>query len=64
MVARSREMDNQSTSVFRNNGWFLKKKQKTTRENMEDYFDLMNDLGRKDWFDIIQVTAFDAHNLL
>ena len=36
----------------------------TTRENMEDYFDLMNDLERKDWFDIYLnafVLQFDPH---
>jgi len=36
----------------------------TTLENMEDYFDLMNDLERKDWFDIYLnafVLQFDPH---
>ena len=36
----------------------------TTRENMEDYFDLMNELERKDWFDIYLnafVLQFDPH---
>ena len=37
---------------------------KTTRENMEDYFDLMNELERKDWFDVFInsfVLQFDPH---
>ena len=36
----------------------------TTRENMEDFFDLMNELERKDWFDIYLnafVLQFDPH---
>ncbi len=36
----------------------------TTRENMEDFFDLMNELERKDWFDIYInsfVLQFDPH---
>ncbi|MGB0476638.1 MAG: carboxy terminal-processing peptidase [Flavobacteriaceae bacterium] len=36
----------------------------TTRENMEDFFDLMNELERKDWFDVYInsfVLQFDPH---
>ena len=36
----------------------------TTTSNMEDFFDLMNELERKDWFDIYInsfVLQFDPH---
>ena len=65
-LQEAEKMDNQSTSEYVSPSWMVLEEEArtTTRENMEDYFDLMNDLERKDWFDIYLnafVLQFDPH---
>ncbi|MEC7084819.1 MAG: S41 family peptidase, partial [Bacteroidota bacterium] len=65
-VQESEKNDEESTADYVSPSWKVLEKEAriTTRENMEDYFDVMNDLERKDWFDIYLnafVLQFDPH---
>lgn len=60
------EKQQESTEDYVSPSWtdLEEEARSTTRENMEDYFDLMNELERKDWFDIYLnafVLQFDPH---
>ena len=65
-VQESEKKEEESTADYVSPSWKILEKEArtTTRENMEDYFDVMNDLERKDWFDIYLnafVLQFDPH---
>ena len=60
------ENNNETTPAYVSSSWMALEAEArtTTRENMEDFFDLMNELERKDWFDIYInsfVLQFDPH---
>ena len=65
-VQESEKMEEESTADYVSPSWKILEKEArtTTHENMENYFDVMNDLERKDWFDIYLnafVLQFDPH---
>jgi carboxyl-terminal processing protease len=65
-VQEAEKNQEESTAEHVSPSWAVLEKEArtTTRENMDDYFDLMNDLERKDWFDIYLnafVLQFDPH---
>ena len=65
-VQEAEKKEEESTVDYVSPSWVVLEEEArtTTRENMEDYFDLMNDLERKDWFDIYLnafVLQFDPH---
>jgi carboxyl-terminal processing protease len=65
-VQEAEKKEEESTAEYVSPSWVVLEEEArtTTRENMEDYFDLMNDLERKDWFDIYLnafVLQFDPH---
>ena len=65
-VQEAEKKEGESTADYVSPSWVVLEEEArtTTRENMEDYFDLMNDLERKDWFDIYLnafVLQFDPH---
>ena len=65
-VQEAEKKEEESTADYVSPSWVVLEEEArtTTRENMEDYFDLMNDLERKDWFDIYLnafVLQFDPH---
>ena len=65
-VQEAEKKEEESTAEYVSPSWTALEEQArtTTRENMEDYFDLMNELERKDWFDIYInafVLQFDPH---
>ena len=65
-VQEAEKKEEESTADYVSPSWvvFEEEARTTTRENVEDYFDLMNDLERKDWFDIYLnafVLQFDPH---
>ena len=65
-VQEAEKKEEESTADYVSPSWVILEEEArtTTRENMEDYFDLMNDLERKDWFDIYLnafVLQFDPH---
>ena len=60
------ENNNETTPEYLSSSWMdlEAEARTTTNENMEDFFDLMNELERKDWFDIYInsfVLQFDPH---
>ena len=60
------ENNNETTPAYLSSSWMdlEAEARTTTSENMEDFFDLMNELERKDWFDIYInsfVLQFDPH---
>ena len=60
------ENNNETTPAYLSSSWMdlEAEARATTNENMEDFFDLMNELERKDWFDIYInsfVLQFDPH---
>ncbi|MGB1941407.1 MAG: carboxy terminal-processing peptidase, partial [Flavobacteriaceae bacterium] len=60
------ENNDETTPAYLSSSWMdlEAEARTTTRENMEDFFDLMNELERKDWFDIYInsfVLQFDPH---
>jgi len=65
-VQEAEKKEGESTADYVSPSWVVLEEEArtTTRENMEDYFDLMNDLERNDWFDIYLnafVLQFDPH---
>ena len=54
-VQEAEKKEEESTAEYVSPSWMVLEEEArtTTRENMEDYFDLMNDLERKDWFDML-----------
>ena len=65
-VQEAEKKEEESTADYVSPSWVVLEEEArtTTRENMEGYFDLMNDLERKDWFDIYLnafVLQFDPH---
>ena len=65
-VQEAEKKKEESTADYVSPSWVVLEEEArtSTRENMEDYFDLMNDLERKDWFDIYLnafVLQFDPH---
>ena len=65
-VQEAEKKEKESIADYVSPSWVVHEEEArtTTRENMEDYFDLMNDLERKDWFDIYLnafVLQFDPH---
>ena len=65
-VQEAEKKEEESTAEYVSPSWVVLEEEArtTTLENMEDYFDLMNDLERKDWFDIYLnafVLQFDPH---
>jgi carboxyl-terminal processing protease len=65
-VQESEKKEEESTADYVLPSWKILEEEArtTTRENMEDYFGVMNDLERKDWFDIYLnafVLQFDPH---
>jgi len=63
---REAENNDETTQAYLSSSWMALEAEArtTTRENMEDFFDLMNELERKDWFDIYInsfVLQFDPH---
>ena len=65
-VEEAKKKDEESTAEHVSPSWavFEQEARETTRENMENYFNLMNELERKDWFDIYLnafVLQFDPH---
>ena len=65
-VQEAEKKEEESTAEYVSPSWVVLEEEArtTTRKNMEDYFDLMNDLERKDWFDIYLnafVLQFDPH---
>ena len=67
-VQEAEKKEEESTADYVSPSWVVLEEEArtTTRENMEDYFDLMNDLERKDWFDIYLnafVLQFDPHTI-
>ena len=60
------ENNDETTPAYLSSSWMELEAEArtTTRENMEDFFDLMNELERKDWFDVYInsfVLQFDPH---
>ena len=60
------ENNDETTPAYLSSSWMdlEAEARTTTRENMEDFFDLMNELKRKDWFDVYInsfVLQFDPH---
>ena len=60
------ENNDETTPAYLSSSWMdlEAEARTTTRENMEDFFDLMNELERKDWFEIYInsfVLQFDPH---
>lgn len=60
------ENNDETTPAYLSSSWMdlEAEARTTTRENMEDFFDLMNELERKDWFDVYInsfVLQFDPH---
>lgn len=65
-VKETEKKEEESTAEYVSPSWVVLEEEArtTTRENMEDYFNLMNELERKDWFDIYLnafVLQFDPH---
>ncbi len=65
-VEEARKKDEETTAEQVSPSWAVLEQEarETTRENMENYFNLMNELERKDWFDIYLnafVLQFDPH---
>ena len=65
-VEEAKKKDEESTAEHVSPLWTVLEQEarETTRENMENYFNLMNELERKDWFDIYLnafVLQFDPH---
>ena len=65
-VEEVKKKDEESTAEHVSSSWAVLEQEarETTRENMENYFNLMNELERKDWFDIYLnafVLQFDPH---
>ena len=65
-VKETEKKEEESTAEYVSPPWVVLEEEArtTTRENMEDYFNLMNELERKDWFDIYLnafVLQFDPH---
>ena len=65
-VEEAKKKDEESTAEHVSPSWAVLEQEarETTRENMENYFNLMNELERKDWFDIYLnafVLQFDPH---
>ena len=65
-VEEAKKKNEESTAEHVSPSWAAleQKARETTRENMENYFNLMNELERKDWFDIYLnafVLQFDPH---
>ena len=65
-VEEENKKDEESTAEHVSSSWAVLEQEarETTRENMENYFNLMNELERKDWFDIYLnafVLQFDPH---
>ena len=65
-VEEAKKKDEESTAEHVSPSWVVLEQEarETTRENMENYFNLMNELERKDWFDIYLnafVLQFDPH---
>ena len=65
-VEEAKKKDEESTVEHVSPSWAVLEQEarETTRENMENYFNLMNELERKDWFDIYLnafVLQFDPH---
>jgi carboxyl-terminal processing protease len=65
-VKEREKKEEESTAEYVSPPWVVLEEEArtTTRENMEDYFNLMNELERKDWFDIYLnafVLQFDPH---
>ena len=60
------ENNDETTPAYLSSSWMdlEAEARTTTRQNMEDFFDLMNELERKDWFDVYInsfVLQFDPH---
>ena len=65
-VEEAKKKDEESIAEHVSPSWVVLEQEarETTRENMENYFNLMNELERKDWFDIYLnafVLQFDPH---
>ena len=65
-VEEAKKKDEESTAEHVSPLWVVLEQEarETTRENMENYFNLMNELERKDWFDAYLnafVLQFDPH---
>ena len=65
-VEEAKKKDEESTAEHVSPLWTVLEQEarETTRENMENYFNLMNELERKDWFDVYLnafVLQFDPH---
>ena len=65
-VEEAKKKDDESTAEHVSPLWAVLEQEarETTRENMENYFNLMNELERKDWFDVYLnafVLQFDPH---
>ena len=65
-VEELKKKDEESTAEHVSSSWPVLEQEarETTRENMENFFNLMNELERKDWFDIYLnafVLQFDPH---
>ena len=65
-VEEAKKKNGESTAEHVSPSWAVLEQEarETTRENMENYFNLMNELERKDWFDIYLnafVLQFDPH---
>ncbi len=65
-VEEAKKKDEESTAEHVSPSWAVLEQEarETTRENMENYFNLMNELERKDWFDVYLnafVLQFDPH---
>ena len=65
-VEEAKKKNEESTAEHVSPSWAVLEQEarETTRENMENYFNLMNELERKDWFDIYLnafVLQFDPH---
>ena len=65
-VEEAKKKDEESTAEHVSSSWAVLEQEarETTRENMENYFNLMNELERKDWFDVYLnafVLQFDPH---
>lgn len=65
-VEEAKIKNEESTAEHVSPSWAVLEQEarETTRENMENYFNLMNELERKDWFDIYLnafVLQFDPH---
>ena len=65
-VEEAKKKNEESTAEHVSPSWAVLEQEarETTRENMENYFNLMNELERKDWFDVYLnafVLQFDPH---